>query len=92
MRHEYYYRGFIIQIEDSLKSFIARVFKDVTESPLIRLHAESGASSTKLLLAQARSRVDTLLKKEQSSVGKSGIDRTGAEPSAKHAKDKAFGL
>ena len=62
MRHEYYYRGFIIQIEDSLKSFIARVFKDVTESPLIRLHAESGASSTKPILAQARSRIDGLLK------------------------------
>ena len=62
MRHEYYYRGFIIQIEDSLKSFIARVFKDVTELPLIRLQAESGASSTKPILAQARSRIDGLLK------------------------------
>jgi hypothetical protein len=91
MRHEYYYRGFIIQIEDSLKSFVARVFKDVTESPLIRLQAESGASSTKLLLAQARSRVDTLLKKEQSFAGQSSIE-PARSPAVQNAKDKAFGL
>lgn len=91
MRHEYYYRGFIIQIEDSLKSFIARVFKDVTESPLIRLRAESGKSSTKLLLAQARSRVDALLKKEQSFAARASIE-PARSPSAKHAKDKAYGL
>ena len=64
MRHEYYYRGFIIQIEDSLKSFIARVFKDVTESPLIRLQTESGVLSTKPLLARARSHIDILLKRK----------------------------
>ena len=91
MRHEYYYRGFIIQIEDSLKSLIARVFKDVTESPLIRLRAESGASSTKLLLTEARSRVDTLLKKEQSYTAPLPIEPARGG-STKHAKDKTFGL
>jgi hypothetical protein len=62
MRHEYYYRGFIIQVEDSLKTFIARVFTDVTEPPIVHLQTESGALSTKPILAQARARVDGLLK------------------------------